>query len=99
MRDEHFEWDDEKSKINKAKHGIDFEEARKLWSGGVDEFPSPRGIQMRYVAFGKLRNKLYIVALTYRGHRRRLISAREATNDEREKYEAEKKAIRKKSAT
>ena len=89
MRDEHFEWDDEKSKINKAKHGIDFEEARKLWSSGVDEFPSPRGIQ----------NKLYIVALTYRGHRRRLISAREATNDKREKYEAEKKAARKKSAT
>ena len=91
MPDDYFEWDDEKSRINKAKHGIDFEEARDLWKSGVDEFPSPRGIEMRYIAFGKLRNRLCLVAFTYRGHRRRLISAREATDDERQKYEAEKK--------
>jgi len=47
---------------------------------------------MRYVAFGKLNDRLYLVALTYKGHRRRLISAREATAEERERYEDEKKA-------
>ena len=26
-----FEWDDEKSKSNKRKHGIDFETAKSLW--------------------------------------------------------------------
>jgi uncharacterized DUF497 family protein len=47
---------------------------------------------MRYVAFGKLNDKLYLVALMYKGHRRRLISAREATAEERERYEDQKKA-------
>ncbi|NPA51106.1 MAG: BrnT family toxin, partial [Epsilonproteobacteria bacterium] len=26
-----FEYDEKKSQINKLKHGIDFEEAKKLW--------------------------------------------------------------------
>ena len=98
MRDDYFEWDDEKSDVNKVKHGIDFEEARALWTSGVAEFPSPRGIEMRYVAFGRLRGRLCLVAFTYRGHRRRLISAREATDDEQEKYEAEKKRREKRSS-
>jgi uncharacterized DUF497 family protein len=89
--DEHFEWDDQKSITNKAKHGIDFSEARNLWKSGVHEFPSPRGVQMRYVAFGTWRSKLWIVALTYAGMRRRLISARETTPEERSEYEAKKK--------
>jgi uncharacterized DUF497 family protein len=89
--DEHFEWDDQKSDTNKAKHGIDFSEARSLWRTGVDEFPSPVGKEMRYVAFGRLNNRLCLVVLTYKGHRRRIISAREATEDERRRYEAQKK--------
>jgi uncharacterized DUF497 family protein len=90
--DKDFEWDDQKSETNEARHGIDFEEARNLWRHGVDEYPSPRGKEMRYVAFGKLNGRLYLVALTYKGHRRRLISVREATAEERERYEDEKKA-------
>jgi uncharacterized DUF497 family protein len=89
--DNDFEWNDEKSASNKEKHGIDFHEAREMWKAGVDEFPSPRGTEMRYVAFGELNGKLYVVALTYKGHRRRLISARESTEDERKRYEAQKK--------
>jgi uncharacterized DUF497 family protein len=92
VRDDDFEWDDQKSETNKAKHGIDFHEARNLWRSGVDEFPSPQGKEMRYVAFGRLRNRLYLVALSYRGHRRRIISAREATEEERNKHEAQKKS-------
>jgi len=41
--DKDFEWDDQKSETNKARHGIDFEEARNLWRQGVDEYPSPAG--------------------------------------------------------
>ena len=89
--DNDFEWDDQKSIRNKEKHGIDFSEARNLWKSGVDEFPSPRGVQMRYVAFGTSQSKLWIVALTYVGMRRRLISARETTPEERSKYEGQKK--------
>ena len=29
-----FEWDDQKSLINKQKHGIDFEATRSLWLDG-----------------------------------------------------------------
>jgi hypothetical protein len=35
-----FEWDEDKSRINKAKHGIDFETARNLW---LDEGDGKRG--------------------------------------------------------
>ena len=58
MLDKDFECDDQKSETNKARHGIDFEEARNLWRQGVDEYPSPRGKEMRYVAFGKLNDRL-----------------------------------------
>lgn len=92
MLDEDFEWDDQKSDTNKAKHGIDFWEARNLWKAGVDEFPSAVGKEMRYVAFGRLNNRLWLVVLTYKGYRRRIISAREATEDERKRYEAQKKS-------
>lgn len=71
MRDEHFEWDDYKSASNKAKHGFEFSEAREMWRTGVEEFPSPRGAAMRYVAFGELNNKLALVVLSYLGSRRR----------------------------
>ena len=91
MLDENFEWDDQKSETNKHKHGIDFSEARSLWKAGVDEFPSPQRGQMSYVAFGKLRNKLTLMVVTYRGARRRIISARHATADERLAYENAKR--------
>ena len=93
MRDEHFQWDDQKSATNKHKHGIDFDEARNLWKQGVIEFPSPAGGQMRYVAFGELNGKLALVVLTYYGGIRRLISARYATADEMAKYEDAAKKI------
>jgi hypothetical protein len=89
--DEHFEWDDQKSETNKHKHGIDFSEARDLWRSGVDEFPSRRGSEMRYVAFGTVRKKLALVVITYRRCRRRIISARYATADERSAYESAQK--------
>jgi hypothetical protein len=27
-----FEWDTEKSRVNKAKHGIDFDAAKEIWN-------------------------------------------------------------------
>ena len=83
--------DDQKSESNKFKHGIDFYEARELWRSGVVEFPAPKATEIRYVAFGKLKQKLYLVAFTYRGHRRRIISAPLATEDELRRYANEEK--------
>lgn len=87
MRGEHFEWDDYKSASNKAKHGFDFAEAGEMWKTGVDEFPSPRGAEMRYVAFGELNKKLALVVLSYNGSRRRIISARYSLPQEKAEYE------------
>jgi len=35
-----FEFDPEKSRINRQKHGIGFDEAKKLWEGRVLEMPA-----------------------------------------------------------
>ena len=39
MRDDKFEWDDRKAVANRARHGIGFETARKVFKGpyAVDE--------------------------------------------------------------
>ena len=39
MRDEHFEWDDDKARENVAKHKIDFEDARHVFgdAGMIDD--------------------------------------------------------------
>ncbi|MFN2509477.1 MAG: BrnT family toxin, partial [Chthoniobacterales bacterium] len=50
--------------------------------------PSARPPQMRYVAFGELNGRVALVVLTYNGIRRRLISARYSTKDEKARYEA-----------
>ncbi len=94
MRDDYFEWDDEKSKINRVKHGIDFEEARSLWKAGVHEFPSPRDPEMRYLVTGKIGMKFWTAVICYRGARRRIISVRASTEKERELYEAQKREAR-----
>jgi uncharacterized DUF497 family protein len=95
VRDDYFEWDDEKSKLNKAKHGIDFEEARDLWKAGVHEFPSSRDPEMRYLVIGKIGMKFWTAVISYRGTRRRIISVRTATQKEKDLYETQegKKSI------
>jgi len=90
VRDDNFEWDDQKSKINKAKHGIDFEQARNLWKGGVHEFPSPRDPEMRYIVVGQIEMNYWTAVISYRGARRRIISVRAATEKEKNLYETQK---------
>ena len=91
-----FEWDDEKNRSNKAKHGIRFESARAVF---LDPFVVL--IQDRYVlgeerwqAIGIIGTlQIVVVAHTYRGEfygeeRIRIISARQATPGERRRYGA-----------
>ena len=57
-----FEYDENKSRSNKLKHGIDFEEARELW---VDpyafEIPSLAGEEEeRFLVLGQINSKNYI---------------------------------------
>ena len=83
-----FEWDEFKNFVNKKKHKISFETAAHV-------FDDPNYIEMydfehsededRYVAIGKVGYVLFVVC-TERKDAIRLISARLATNAERELY-------------
>ncbi len=87
-----FEWDDEKSEMNRLKHGIRFEEAQTV-------FLDPKAIEFfdinhsddedRFIRIGiSKRMNLLIVAFCERGTESiRIISARKATPDERQEYE------------
>ena len=83
-----FEWDAAKNAANIAKHGIDFEDATRIFDGPVLERPDERRNygETRIVAFGVLENRELAVVYTMRGRRRRIISARRANSSEREAY-------------
>ena len=85
-----FEWDDEKNRINKRKHGISFETAEKVFADvnrieWLDEAHSDT--EERYITLGMVDEILFVV-YTEREDRTRLISARRADKSERRKYYA-----------
>jgi hypothetical protein len=78
------EWDEEKNRTNRAKHGLDFEEARKLdWDNAtyVEDmrFPYP---ERRYWAFAMKGGRLHLVAFCIRETNIRIISFRKANQRE-----------------
>ncbi len=85
-----FEWDEDKNAINKQKHGIGFEQAKSIFDGVVLEAIEPLSLayygEERIKATGLLNEAETVVVFTYRGSKRRLISARRAKRDEREQY-------------
>lgn len=82
-----FEWDNEKSTRNQAKHGIDFDTARALWDDGNRvEIQSPYPLESRSVLIGKLDNKLWTAIFTRRGSGLRIISVRRARKQEEDLY-------------
>jgi uncharacterized DUF497 family protein len=86
-----FEWDEKKAAVNKKKYGVSFPEAATV-------FGDPLAItfsdldhsaeEYRFITFGLSRfGRLLVVAHSDRGQAIRIISAREATNRERNIYE------------
>lgn len=84
-----FEFDPEKSQANKAKHGIDFDEARVLWA---DEdrlvIPARSDTEPRWVMLAQRGAKVWAAFYTVRGDRVRLISVRRARPNEKAMYES-----------
>ena len=85
-----FEWDREKAKKNKIKHGIGFKTAAKVFND-----PNRLDLPDDEHSFGESRRKvigmvddILFVIYTERHDRIRLISAREAEDDERSDYYA-----------
>ena len=83
-----FEWDDEKNRINKMKHGISFETAAKVFTDPryIEIYDSEHSLgEDRNIAIGLVEDVLFVV-FTERRHAIRLISARLATEIERRYY-------------
>jgi len=86
-----FEWDPKKAAANRRKHGISFEEAssalRDTFSATAHD-PDHSEDEDRFVTFGvSSRGRLLAVSHTDRGNAIRIISARLATNAEKQIYE------------
>ena len=83
-----FEWDSEKAKINKKKHGISFETAARVFldkyrMDNYDEFHSDDEDRMKLIG---MVDKVLVVIYTERENKNRIISARQATKFERNEY-------------
>jgi uncharacterized DUF497 family protein len=86
-----FEWDPKKAAANRRKHDVSFEEAssalRDSFSATAHD-PDHSDDEDRFVTFGvSSQGRLLTVSHTDRGNAIRIISARLATNVERQIYE------------
>ena len=85
-----FEYDENKSKINKLKHNISFDEAKKLWKDPYSfEIPSLQSEdEDRFLVLGKINSKNYTAIITYRATNIRIISVRRSRKKKIELYES-----------
>jgi len=82
-----FEFDAEKSRLNKIKHGIDFKEAQKLWLGEIIELPARQFNEKRFLVIGKIARTYWSAIITRRSSVIRIISVRRSRGEEKEIYE------------
>ena len=85
-----FEWDERKRQANLAKHGVDFRRVTALFDGDTVETVDDRQDygETRFNCLGEIEGRVYVVAYTWRGADRRIISARKANARERKAYYA-----------
>ena len=82
-----FEFDPDKSKANKLKHGIDFYKARMLWNDPHRvEFPARWVDEARFLLVASMENEVCAAIYTLRKNRIRIISVRKARENEKEIY-------------
>lgn len=88
MASDEFEWDDGKNRRNLAKHGVDFEAAKRVFGGPCLEKPDVRREygEQRLICVGIVDDVELVVVYTWRSGARRLISARRAHDRERKAY-------------
>jgi len=85
----YFEFDERKSKANKAKHGLDFVEAQALWDDpDLLEIPTKTEDEPRSIVVGRIGDRHWSAIITYRSERIRLISVRRSREEEKELYES-----------
>lgn len=84
-----FQWHEDKSAANEAKHGISFIQAAQIFRGPILKQPDKRKDygEERFIALGAYDGEVLCVVFTERDGDSRLISARKASRHERKKYQ------------
>ena len=83
-----FEYDENKSQSNLAKHGMNFVEAQKLWNDpNLLEIPSRIQDEPRFVVIGKISSKHWSGVITYRDQDIRIIPVHRSRTQEVALYE------------
>ena len=84
----HFEFDPEKSRLNKIKHNIDFIEAQVLWDDDdLVEIPAKTVGEPRLIVIGTISDRYWSGIVTFRGETIRIISVRRSRTEEVALYE------------
>ena len=82
-----FEFDPAKSAANLEKHGIDFIDARALWSDADRlEIPARSFDEPRTQVIGRISDVVWSAFITMRNDRVRIISVRRARDEEKAAY-------------
>jgi uncharacterized protein len=89
MRDERFEWDDDKAAANIVKHKVSFDLARLVFDDvlATEQPDDDCSEEDRSKTTGYAMGLLLVVVSTERNGRTRIISARRATPHERKEFE------------
>ena len=81
-----FEYNIDKSALNKKKHSITFEETKAIWVGDNVIIPAITKGEQRYMIIGKIGPNLYSCIFTTRRGKIRIISCRRSREKERRIY-------------
>ena len=84
-----FEFDKTKSRINKEKHGISFDEAKLLWEDEDSLVVPAKTVanEDRFALIARLNSKCYVAIFTLRDNSYRIISVRRCRKNEERNYE------------
>ena len=84
-----FEFDEQKSRANLKKHGIDFVDAQALWRDpDMIEIPAKTADKPRFLIVGRIAGKHWAAVVTPRGDNIRIISVRRSRIEEVAIYES-----------
>ena len=85
-----FEWDEDKNRLNKRKHGFDFDDAPEVFEGDMLRILDDRDGygEDRWLGFGVFRGAVVVIVFTEPDDETiRIISMRRANRYERGQYE------------
>jgi uncharacterized protein len=84
------EWDERKRRSNLLEHGVDFADAALIFLNPVLEAEDRRADygEPRLRALGHVNDDYILVAFTWRGENRRIISAWKVDEDGKRRYQA-----------